>query len=207
MEERNAHEVWQEVIRKVKEAQLIPALWRALDVSKGIAIEGDQIIVGIAPANFYLAGHLEVPEHRRLVEEMASQVLGRKVTFKVIEGTTLEDWRRVKEREEMRAATLEIRLEKRRREAKLESIWRGAVDEIHRRFVSTEGKQFPQVRAQFLREQALPLLLEAEEQARQVEADEEVASRFMARALERVADLIEIPPTLLALEMWRARGE
>lgn len=208
-EGKEIEEVWEETKRKVREGELIPPLWKALDVSRALALEGDTLIVGVSPVDFHLAGHLEAHENRLLVERALSEVLGRKATFRVIQGTKPSDWEKVKEREELAKATMEARVEARKREADLERLWRRVGDEIHRRLMSTPHRHFPQTKAKFLREVAVPMLAEAEPEARSLAPSEEMAERQLARAIDRVAELLDVPPAILALEMlrrWRGEG-
>jgi len=202
---KTPREIWEETVRKVKEAELIPLLWKALDVSRALALEGDTLIVGVAPTDYHLAGHLETHQNRMLIERALSEVLGRRATFRVIQGTKPEDWEKLKRREELARATLEARVEAKRRELDLERFWRDVGDEIHRRFMSTPNRHFPQARAKFLLEVAVPMLLEAEPRGRELAPSGEMAERQLARAIDRVAELLGLPPTVLALEMLRRK--
>ncbi|HIE08495.1 MAG TPA: hypothetical protein EYP65_01440 [Armatimonadetes bacterium] len=201
--EKSPQDIWEETVRRVKEMELVPLLWKALDVSKALALEGDTLIVGIAPVDYHLAGHLEAHKNKLLIERALSEVLGRRATIRVIQGTKPEDWERLKQREEVTRAMMEARAEARRREMDLERFWRDVGDEIHRKFMSTPHRHFPQVRAKFLLEVAVPMLLEAEPRAREMAPSEEVAERQLARAIDRVAELLGVPSSVLALEALR----
>ena len=201
--EKSPQEIWEETVRRVKEMELVPLLWKALDVSKALALEGDTLIVGIAPVDYHLAGHLEAHKNKLLIERALSEVLGRRATIRVIQGTKPEDWERLKQREEVTRAMMEARAEARRREMDLERFWRDVGDEINRKFMSTPHRHFPQVRAKFLLEVAVPMLLEAEPRAREMAPSEEVAERQLARAIDRVAELLGVPSSVLALEALR----
>lgn len=202
-ERRSPQEVWEETIRKVKEAELRPLLWKALDVSRALALEGEMLVIGVSPPEFHLAGHLETYENKLLIQRALSEVLGRKASFRVIQGARPEDWEKLREREEITRATMEARLKEKKMERDIEMFWRDVGDEIHRKFMSTPNRHFPQVRAKFILEVAVPTLLEAKTKGSELAPSDDIAERQLARAIDRAAELLGVPSTVLALEMKR----
>ena len=88
MAETDARAVWSQAIEAVKNRTTKPALWRALEVSHGIVLDGDLFVVGFTPADYPQAGHLKSSEHRIVIERVLRELVGRPVSMKVIEGKT-----------------------------------------------------------------------------------------------------------------------
>src|SRR5229473_7252982 len=85
-------QVWAETVDKVKDQMSNRSLWETMEQAVAITIEDDTLILGLASRNYNNAGHLNISENRNAIEKTASQLTGRKLKMRVIEGDTFEDW-------------------------------------------------------------------------------------------------------------------
>lgn len=103
--QKQAHQIWQIAAEKVKDRVIAPTLYRALELPVGIAVEGNEFILGFANQDLPMAGHLRSAQHRAIVDQCVSEVLKRKVRVRIIEGTTPEDYEHYKQQEKARETT------------------------------------------------------------------------------------------------------
>src|SRR5512143_4076053 len=92
-------ELWAKTVDIVKHRVNSRSLWETLEKTVGIAVEEDQMIVGLPAVLFNLAGHLAVSEHRNAIEQALFELTHRRLRIRVIEGETLGDWVNVKDRD------------------------------------------------------------------------------------------------------------
>jgi len=182
-----------------------------------IVMEGDTLIVGLSGAHQYLSGHLETPANRRKVLDALQQIAGKPIEYRLIEGTAEEDWKNVKEGGR-------ISLEKAQRAAGVIAAptstaapataapasaergpWQEFYQRLHFAWQAMPLRTLPVPRAQFL-QQVLPLLGEAEAEAASQGDSEEAIQRALGRAVERIATIVDLPATAIALELLRVSG-
>jgi hypothetical protein len=194
--------VWKEITEViVMRSDRVGPFERALQVAVPIALEEGLMVVGY-PDDIYREGaQLKVPANNRALLDALALVLGREVEFRYIQGTDLEDWERIKANEERTKARSTTQAQ----EVQMGSEWDDLVTRMHRAFNELARRQFPQVRAIFVA-QVLQWIIETETKARSGGSSEEIIERAVARAIDRLASLVEIPPTLVAMEYLRKRG-
>lgn len=200
----------QELLTKTGETMLrqsdrfSPAL-QAWAAAKGITIDGDTLVIGFDTASHHLAGHLETAANRNLALRCLEEAADRKMDFRVIEGTTWQDWQRVKAMQARLQKEAVADAEKRITAEAAGQIWDQLAERMHLAHKQLRHRQFPQVRVQHLLE-VLPWLLEAEAQAKSAPGSTpEGIERALSRAIDRLAALSELNPTHVALELLRLR--
>jgi hypothetical protein len=80
---------------------------------------------------------------------------------------------------------------------------------MHRQYQQLPKRQYPQSKARYVRE-ALGWLVRTDEEIRfGGDVNEDAHERAMARAIERLASIVELPPVLVAMELeaMRRSGE
>jgi len=194
--------VWKEVTEVILlRSDRVGPFQRALQEAKPVALEEDKIIVGFSDVNFRSAAYLEVPADRRALLNALELVMGREIGFRCLQGESLEDWERVKKAEARVAARAKAN-EALLGEAKVQNLWEELGSRTNRAYNEMVRRQFPQNRAAFLF-QALEWINETAGKARALKIPEEVMARDLAKAIERLANLVEVPPVVVALELAR----
>jgi len=84
---------------------------QAIQSAIGITVDGDLLVIGFEPKDNQLAGHLTASINRNLIAQAIQEAAGRQLNFRVIEGTTLDDWTRIKQAEERLRQRAEKRAE------------------------------------------------------------------------------------------------
>lgn len=204
-ENLSAVELWAKTVDLVKDRVNNLSLWQAMEKATGIAVEGNTFIIGLASNIFNLAGHLTVSEHRNAIETALSQLLGRPIKARIIEGTTLEDWIQTKKCDERVAAMRETTYERRERQEAAAQSWDTVYEYVARAYSATPLRQLPQSKARFLMEM-VHVICDAMDHLYPQNPDE-TTERLLARVIDRVATSAEVSPTVVALELERLRGQ
>ncbi|MDO8683738.1 MAG: hypothetical protein Q7N50_09685 [Armatimonadota bacterium] len=207
MSDRNVHTIWAEVVEKVKERTISPALWRALEKAQGIIIEDGFLVVGFAPIDYSLRGHLASSEHQNAIIAAVAEVAGQPLRLRLIEGLTIADWENAKKREAAAEAVREAASRKRSVELAAAKTWEGVMEQVSRKYANMPMRQLPQARARYLAEavqimsEAMDVLYPSNGQA------DDLAERSLARLIEKVATLVDLPGAIVADRLLRYRGE
>lgn len=202
--EINVRQLWDKVVNEVKLRVIHPTLWRTLEMAIPITIEGNQFIVGMAPGTLHMSGHMTSSEHKNAIERAIAQFSGQQLSLRVIEGSTFQDWVQVKRKDESLQALKEAAQKKREAETAVTKSWEGLLEMVGRRYASTPLRQLPQFRARYLVEMLKAISETMDELMPQGKIDE-LAERSLARVIEKVATLTDIPPAIIALELMRYR--
>lgn len=202
----SASEIWAQGVDRVKDKIVLPSMWEALDYAVPITIENGEFVLGLPPQRFSLSGHLRNPGHRRTIEVILSEVAGQDLQLRIIEGTTLTDWERTKEREAIAAASREQQYVQRRKQEELEQSWDVLYDRVVRAYSEQPYRQLPQGKAVYL-QRALQMVLEAMQELYPEEGEaDDLTERNLARVIDRIANNVGVPPTLVAYELLRQRA-
>jgi hypothetical protein len=200
----NIRELWDKVVNEVKLRVIHPTLWRTLELAVPITIEDNQFIVGMPPGSFHLSGHMTSSEHKNAIEKAITQFSGLQLNLRVIDGVTYQDWIQVKRKDESLQAIKEAAQKKREAETAVTKSWEGLLETVSRRYANTPYRQLPQFRARYLVEM-LKIISEAMDELMPEGRIDELAERSLARVIEKVATLTEVPAPIIALELLRYR--
>jgi hypothetical protein len=185
---------------------------QAMQAAVPIVLDEDVLVVTMPGAERHLAGHLETAANRNAILNALEEVVGQRVTFRIIDGTTVQDWELLKAAQERAHATSTVaeREAEARPAAEVgakpgEGPWDKLLQDMHRQYQQLPKRQYPQSRSRYLRE-ALMAVLRTDEELRLADGfDEERHERSLARALERLATMVEVPAVLVALEFDRMK--
>jgi hypothetical protein len=175
----------------------------AMEAVVPITLDGENFVCGLSAQDYVLSSHLMADQVRNTIENILRQAAGRTIHFELIEGTTIDDWLEIRDRRQ-RAQEAVIAMARQQDETHhIEDVLNQIVSEIRQNITSTKDRNLPQVKAQLLLD-VVPSLADAEEMLFADPAAHE-ARRTMARAIDRIAAFLEIPPFELALEVERYR--
>jgi hypothetical protein len=196
-------ELWAKTVDQVKDRVNNRSFWESLESAVAITIENDTLIIGMNARIFNQAGHLTVSDHKNAIQVVASRLAGRKLTIRVIEGDTLEDWNYTKKREERVAAMKASTYERKDREEAESQSWDALHDYVSRSYSALHLRQLPQIKARYLTDM-LYVIADAMEKLYPEQPDDS-AERHLARVIDKVAGSAEVPSTIVALELERMR--
>lgn len=193
----------------------------ALRESIPIVLEDEAMLVlGVEPRKANLIGYLQSNITHNHVRRILKELTGKTLDFRLISGTTLDDWKLIKEGEaillrkqtegqtafvtEHHRATRKAAPGSEIDSSVPEEQWSEVMDTLVKSWGSMDNRSFPQSRARFLFDQ-LPLLSRAEDASRTAGIADDQLQRYLARAIDRVASLANIDSGIVALEYLRLR--
>jgi hypothetical protein len=198
-----AAEIWSQALPRVKKGVTGKGVWSALNSCKAVALEDGVFVIGLAYEQSNLEGHLKAPQTFRLIEKTVTELLGEKVTVRIIQGTDRSDWESAQRREQ-EAQRIEKEVHQ-KHQAKLEarSPWDTVYEMLGRNYAALENKSLAQTRAKYLA-QSIKGLAEARKAN---PARDEQTERSYARCIDRVAQYCEVPGAIIALRVMEIIGE
>lgn len=196
-----------------------PRYTKAFDAMRAgtpITIAEEVLVIGVDPAHSSLIGYLHPIEEQARVRSILAELTGRVMDFRLITGTTLEDWETIQRAEtrkqQLRQADFRrvditaaepAGLAPETRPRAVESC-DGLVNNLSTTWAGMDNRGLPQVRARFMLDQ-LPTLSRLEESLRTAGTAEDEIQRQLARVLERLGTLVGVDAALVALEYLRYR--
>jgi hypothetical protein len=182
---------------------------QAMQATLPIGLDGELLVLTIPGSERHLAGHMETAANHNAILNALSLVYGQPVEFRLIDGSTLEDWEALKAAESRARAAAAARTQERHAPPSMsaaptgrggaDSAWDEFVQRLHRQYQELNKRQFPQVKARFLRETLRGLVNLEEGQKFEPEADEDQIERGVARVIERIAAISDLPAVMVAM--------
>lgn len=201
----NMQTIWNRVVDEVKHRVIHPTLWKALEAGVPVTIEDGQFVVGFPMGTFHLSGHLNSLDHKNIIEATIAKHAGERLSLRIIEGGTLDDWQAIKVKEAHAASLREAAASKRQDETSSVKIWETLLEQVGRKYSTMQNRQFPQSRAAYIVE-ALRMVSDTMDRVIPAgQAPDDLTQRAIARVLEKVAAMVEVPSTTVALELMRMR--
>jgi hypothetical protein len=182
---------------------------QAMQAGVPVTLDGDMLVLTMPGSERHLSGHMETAANRNSILNGLELVAGRRLDFRVIDGTTKEEWEQLKQVEEQARsrrsgagpaetgpggpAASSARAGDRE--------WDELIQRMHRTYQQLPRRQHPQAKSRYIRE-ALGWIASVDEDLRLREGvDEDVHERMLARAIERLSAIVDLPAVALALEL------
>jgi hypothetical protein len=188
--------IWHDVTELVKKRLVLPALWRAMEEAKAIAVDDGLLVLGFPARSAHGAGLLLDSKNTNVIEQAVQEVSGQPLRLKVIQGETLQEWQEQKQRDAEAAAFARTMQEKRRRETDVEQSWDGVSERLTRRYAELPLRGLAQTQAAYL-DEALDVLHEALGRLMS-DPPTELEQRGLARVIDKVADRSGVPAPVIA---------
>jgi hypothetical protein len=200
-------DLWHDVVAEVKKRIIQPSFWQAIETVIPILIEDTTLVVGLPEAAGYYASHLTGTENRTKLEKIILDLSGLPLKLRIIEGTEEEDWEAVKRREQIAqnaSQAFRARLSgPAGTAARRAETWESLMEKIYSMFSRSQGHHLPQGRAEYLL-QVIPIIANgSKELMENASPNDERNERALARILEKVGSLVEVPGAMVALELIR----
>ncbi len=196
-------ELWAQALPDIRNAVTGRGVWTALNACVPLSTEGDSLVLGLPNNESELAGHLRMPQIRKVIEAEFLKRSGQIVNLRVIEGTRPEDWERMKRRDLEASRMQGAAMDRAKAEMSARTNWDSVYETLSRNFAATQNKSLPQNRAKFYAESVKLVALNRKEQVNRDDLNE----RNFARCIERVAQYADIPSTVVAVEVLKLAGE
>ena len=195
---------WATCVERLKDRHNNRSLWEALEHTRAVTIEDNLLIIGMEPSDFNGATHIQQTAIFPTVRQMVREVFQEPLEPRLIEGVTLEDWKVTKDSDARVAAMRKAGPVQRAPSTVDGSSWEALYDHLSRLFAQSPNRALPQGKARYANE-ALYSLMEAMDTLYPNEPDDPT-ERSLARAIERIANVSEIPAPVLAFELERLRA-
>ena len=196
--------LWANCVDRLKDRVNSRSFWEALEATQPITIEDDTLIIGLDSPNFNLASHIRQTQAYNAVKNTVAELFGRPLNVRLIEGTTQEDWEATRSREQQAAAARAAEGVRREDLTVSHDSWEALIEQVARLYSTFANRSLPQVKARYANE-ALYAVAEAMDTLYPEPADD-LTERSLARVLERIATVAEIPAPMLAFELERLRA-
>ncbi|MBS1723575.1 MAG: hypothetical protein JSS66_11545 [Armatimonadetes bacterium] len=196
-------QTWSEVLPDIRKGVTGVGVWTALNAAVPLTIEDGVLVLGLPPAGADLAGHLRLPQTRRLIESEVGRHFDQPLTLRVIEGTTQEDWSTEKIRDTEKRRLQEQALARAKAQLQAGTSWEGVYEQLSRKFAETPNRSLPQNRAKFFLE-AVAIVVQA---LQETPITDDLQERNYARCIERIAQYAEIPSTIVAVAVLQKSFE
>ena len=202
--------LWAACVDRLKDRINNRSVWEALEQTAPVGVEGDLLIIGMETENFNQATHIQQHSFQPVIQSTITEIFRQPLHLVLIEGLTAADWEARKAHDAKIAA---IRKEAASRPLQTAAptvtmersgSWDSLYETLSHLYSSIPCRTLPQGRARFANE-ALYLLVETMETLYPENADESV-ERALARIIERVSGLSEIPSVVIAFELERLRA-
>ena len=196
-------DVWGRALPEIKDSVTGVGVWTALNSAAPITMDEKVAVIGLPFQTAGLAGHLRMPNIKRVVENILTKHFGETVTIRVIDGTALQDYEAVKRKDAEARRLQDQQLAKMRAEMTAKSSWDGVYEQLSRRYAAIVNKSLPQNRARFF-EEGVALIAETRQSQ---ENWDELGERNFARCIERLSQYSEVPSTIVATHILERAGE
>jgi hypothetical protein len=206
MDSAKVHRVWLEAAELVKDRVVSPTVFKALERGVGVALDGDEFVVGYETGDLPLAANLRSAQHHTIIEQCLKEVLKKPVRFRLIEGTSVDDYQRYKKSVETVEQQRMESEERRNQDRKVEQTWEEISERIARSYSNTPFRTYAQQRAVFMNE-AFGIINEGITRLKYNNDSTELEKRCLARVFDKLSTLSEVPPAMLAYEFFRLRED
>ncbi len=182
---------------------------QAMQAAIPVVLDASILVITMPGSERHLAGHLETASNRNSIVNALELVSGQRLTFRIIDGTTVEDWEVLKAAEHRRVTSTASSQPDAASAPKTAAAgagpWDNVIQQMHRQFQQLTNRQQPQAKARFCREALIHIIRTNEELREAAAGDEEMHERLLARVLERLATILEVPQLVVALEFDRMK--
>lgn len=199
----DAATLWTQALPTIQNTISGRGVWAALNAARPITLEEGVLVVGLPHEDSQLAAHLRLAQNHRVIEHFVSRTAQKSTKVRIIDGVTEQDYEIVKRRDAERRRLQEQEMAKMRAEMQARTSWDSVYEQLSRRWSAVGNKSLPQNRARFF-EEAVEIVAEAR---REMQNADEMSERNFARCLERVAQYVEMPSTLVASQVLQRAGE
>ncbi len=187
---------WTYIVSETKSKIAMPALFRALEAAKPLALEGDLLVLGMNPAAMHQAGLLSDHRTKNVIEQIMESATRRRIRFTVIPGDTAEDWDHYQATQSEGQRLQQQTLKQHQQTVEAGTTWEAVGEQLTRRFSSLNNRALAGVQGRYLAE-AVEVLAEAYGRLMS-ESPSEADERAYSRVLDRIGERGQVTGSMLA---------
>ncbi len=204
----SAAELWKKMKPLIRERMTFtPDAWRSVEAAVPITLEETTFVLGLSPEEENLRPYLETQTMTALIREILLELTGKEMSVLIIPGTTEEDWKRYKSRQEYIKRLATQTVETTVRQEREHRDWMWLTNQIAQSHAHLPHRQYDFVKAQFLLDWSNKIADFVEEfLSSNPERKEEVAKE-LERVCQRLAGMLNTSAVVVGLEIERAIRE
>ncbi|MCS7192164.1 MAG: hypothetical protein NZ937_04170 [Armatimonadetes bacterium] len=198
-------ELWQKMKPIIRQRMsFTPDAWRSVDLAVPITIDETTLVLGLSEENEKLRSYLETQTMMALIREILLEITGKEMSVVVIPGTTEDDWKRYKSRQEylrqlsVRTSAAAARQTTERRD------WIWLSNQIVQAYTHLLHRQYEFVKAQFLLDWAPKIAEFAEEFVKANPQKQDEVTRELEKICQKLAGMLNTSGFIIGLEIVKA---
>lgn len=202
---QSAAELWQQmkpIIRK--RMSFSPDAWRSVEAAVPITLEETTLVLGLSEENEPLRSYLETQTMTALIREILLELTGKEMNVLVIPGTTEDDWKRYKFRQEYQKRLAARVTEVTVRQVREHRDWMWLSNQIAHDHAHLPHRQYDFVKARFLLDWAGKIAEFVEEFLASHPQGQDEVTRELERICQRMSGMLNTSPLVVGLEIERA---
>ncbi len=202
---QSAAELWQQmkpIIRK--RMSFSPDAWRSVEAAVPITLEETTLVLGLSEENEPLRSYLETQTMTALIREILLELTGKEMNVLVIPGTTEDDWKRYKFRQEYQKRLAARVTEVTVRQVREHRDWMWLSNQIAHEHAHLPHRQYDFVKARFLLDWAGKIAEFVEEFLASHPQGQDEVTRELERICQRMSGMLNTSPLVVGLEIERA---
>ena len=204
MSNEKAKAIWAEVVETVKDNVMSPSVFMALETAVPIDEEPGLFIIGFSSQDMPKAGYLRAASVMPLIERCISDAVGAETKLEVVEGSSLEEYQRIKEVAEIAKKAVHRSTEARQAQRRIDAYWESIGEKCTRGFAKCENRTFNTTKAEFMLT-AWEFINEGLEHFDYDNNKNQLHSRCLSRVFDKLGNSMELPPALLAYMFFEWR--
>lgn len=202
---QSAAELWQQmkpIIRK--RMSFSPEAWRSVEAAVPVTLEETTFVLGLSEENEPLRSYLETQAMTALIREILLELTGKEMSVLVIPGTTEDDWKRYKSRQEYQKRLAAQVTEATVRQVREHRDWMWLTNQIAQEHARLPHRQYDFVKARFLLDWAGKIAEFVEEFLASHPQGQDEVTRELERICQRMSGMLNTSAIVVGLEIERA---
>jgi ribosomal protein S15P/S13E len=187
-----------------KRMSFSPDAWRSVEAAVPIALEETTLVLGLSEEDEPLRSYLETQTMAALIREILLELTGKEMNVLVIPGTTEDDWKRYKSRQEYQKRLAAQVTEATVRQVKEHRDWMWLSNQIAHAHAHLSHRQYDFVKAQFLLDWAGKIAKFVEEFLTSHPQGRDEVTRELERLCQRMSGMLNTSALVVGLEIERA---
>ncbi|MGD9519439.1 MAG: hypothetical protein AB7W28_07965 [Armatimonadota bacterium] len=199
-------ELWKAVIEGLHRGPVNRSLWDAVARAVPLTIEDSTFVIGFNPRDMRYASYVQTAANRMRIQEILLARSGRRLELRVIEGDTLDAWRRVKQIERLSEERAEDQVRETTARSQSVRAWSELNEKLIKLFSSVQARRYPIQLARLLAK-SLSMVYETDVVVRHSDPEGAVFhDRELNRVCDRLATYCDLTPVAVAVEYLRYRS-
>lgn len=202
---QSAAELWQQMKPLIRKRMLFsPEAWRSVEAAVPITLEESTLVLGLSEEDEPLRSYLETQTMTALIREILLELTGKEMSVLVIPGTTEEDWKRYKSRQEYQKRLAAQVTETTVRQVREHRDWMWLSNQIAHAHAHLPHRQYDFVKARFLLDWADKIAEFVDEYLASHPQSQDEVTRELERLCQRMSGMLNTSALVVGLEIERA---